>query len=62
MNCPKCNCALSLIREELVDLDLDWGGKLHTTSEYICPKCQRTFLTSSYYGVNFIEEDFIKGG
>lgn len=29
MNCPKCNCVLSLIREELVDLDLDWGETPH---------------------------------
>lgn len=59
MWCPKCHITLNLIREELRDLDLEWGN-LHTTTEYICPECQRTFLTSSYYEVKFIEENFIE--
>lgn len=60
MNCPKCNVMLNFIREELIDVDLE-NGTLHTSTEYICPKCQRTFLTASYYTTKFIEENFIEG-
>lgn len=60
MRCPKCHVLLNFIREEVGDVDLDYG-KFHTTTEYICLKCQRTFLTSSYYGLKFIEEKFIDG-
>lgn len=60
MNCPKCNAQLNFIHEELLDVDLE-NGNLHTSNEYICPQCQRTFLTASYYKVNFVEEYFVEG-